>query len=113
MARFVVIRPTRSGRVGHPGNGNKLSGRKMFKCAGLIFDDFARSCRWTYRYYFATDEWPVILVWARANMIRRNNKSVAFEVSRVIPDEADVPEDVYQFGRTELVRLRLRGEIGA
>jgi hypothetical protein len=112
--RFTLVRPTRSGRVGHPANGYRdgtTGKRRMFKCAGLIFDDHVRRCRWTYRYYFATAEWPAVLVWARATMIIKA-KGKSFEVAQVM-DTEDVPEDVRAWGDTQLVALRLKGDVGA
>jgi hypothetical protein len=92
--------------VGHP-SGN----RRMFKCAGVIFDDAMRDGRWTVRIYHATDEWSQTMVWcfAKRRVSVRGIHS-GFHPNDVVP-ECDVEQAVYDFAWTELARLRLTGAV--
>jgi hypothetical protein len=100
---------TERGRIGHPG----AIDRKLVRCVGVTFEDYARSCTWTFRMYEAYGpDWPAMDVWTVRYQVDRGPKG--FSLSNQAPVATDdVPEVVRAHALSELVRLRLRGKVFA
>lgn len=106
---FDRTRTFMRGRIGHPSNQGYMAGDRMHRCAGVEFQDYDRT-KWSCRYYDDV-AYPI---WTRAELRpnSKHGKPTGYRPMTVIP-EADVPQEVVEFAKAELVRLRLLGQIQA
>jgi hypothetical protein len=109
--RFCNPKFTKFGRIGHPAPLD----RKLVRCAGLMFEDRFEGKKWTYRKYEAYDDlWPEVDVWTVQVLLPVKKQGAlsleGYGNQTPVPEE-EVPEEVKQYARAELVRLRLTGKV--